>query len=101
MAAVGQTVLSRRFDWEPTETPYQLWQKSEAIPIYRGAYITDLYTLELGQWARLGQRGAFVNLADQEHDDAYVLEIAPGGQTEIIHHLFETTVYVLQGHGAT
>ncbi len=26
MTAIAQTVLSRRFDWEPTETPYQQWQ---------------------------------------------------------------------------
>ena len=101
MAAPTQTVLSRRFDWEPTQTPYQVWQQAEGIPIHRGAYIPDLYTVEVGSWARVGQRGAFVNLAEQEHDDAYVLEVVPGGQTEVIHHFFEATVYVLQGHGAT
>jgi hypothetical protein len=101
LTAMAQTVLHRRFDWEPTQTPYQLWQQDEGIPIYRGAYVPDLYSLELGGWPRLGQRGAFVNLADQEHDDAYVLEVDPGRQTEVIHHFFEATVFVLQGHGAT
>lgn len=83
------------------ESPYQQWQRGEGIPINRGSYIPDLYALEVAPWGRAGQKGAFVNLADQEHDDAYVLEIAPGGQTEVLHHFFECSVYVLIGRGAT
>jgi gentisate 1,2-dioxygenase len=87
--------------WRPRETPYQAWQKGEGIPIYRGSYVADLYGLELAPWARAGQQGAFINLAEQEHDDSYVLEIAPGEQTHVLHHLFEATIYVLSGRGAT
>lgn len=83
------------------QTPYQQWQQAEGIPINRGSYVDNLYKLELGPWARTGQRGAFVNLAGQEEDDAYVLEIAPGGRTEVLHHLFEETIYVLEGRGTT
>lgn len=83
------------------ETPYQVWQKTEGIPIIRGSYVADLHDVEVQPWTRVGQRGAYVNLADQEHDDAYVLEIAPGGQTEPQHHLFEALVYVLEGRGTT
>jgi quercetin dioxygenase-like cupin family protein len=82
-------------------TPYRQWQQGEGIPISEGSYVADLYTLEVVPWARTGQRGAFVNLAGQEQDDAYVLEIAPGQQTEVLHHLFEATAYVLEGRGAT
>src|SRR5207302_10009278 len=87
--------------WRSRETPYQAWQKTEGIPIYRGSAVADLYGLGLAAWPRTGQRGAFVNLAEQEHDDAYVLEIAPRGQTKVLHYLFEATLYVLGGHGAT
>lgn len=83
------------------QTPYQQWQQAEGIPVNRGSYVDNLYTLELGPWARTGQKGAFVNLAGQEEDDAYVLEIAPGGRTEVLHHLFEETIYVLEGRGTT
>jgi predicted metal-dependent enzyme (double-stranded beta helix superfamily) len=82
-------------------SPYRRWQEGEGIPIHRGAYMPDLYSLDVGPWGRVGQQGAFVNLADQEQDDAYVLEIAPGGQTEVIHHAFECSVMVLTGRGAT
>ena len=82
-------------------SPYQEWQKGEGIPIYTGSYVSDLYDLELAPWPRVGQNGAFVNLANQEQDDAWVVEIAPAGSTEVQHHLCEATVFVLTGRGAT
>lgn len=85
----------------PRDSPYAIWQKAEGVPLYKASYIENLYTLELGPWPRLGQNGAIVNLADQEHDDAWVIEIAPGQQTSVQHHLFEATFYVLSGRGAT
>ena len=86
---------------ERTPSPYRLWQEGEGIPIYRASYVTDLYGLELAPWARVGQRAAFVNLADQEHDDAWVIEIGAAGSTRVLHHLCEATVFVLEGRGAT
>src|SRR5207249_2668756 len=71
------------------ESVYSKWQEREGIPIHRTSYIGDLHTLDVKPWGRFGQKGAFVNLADQEEDDSYVLELAPGGQTEVVHHLFE------------
>ena len=82
-------------------TAYEQWQQGEGIPIHQGAYVGDLYTVELGDWARVGQRGAFVNLAGQQVDDAHVIEIAPRSQTEVMHHLFEAVTFVLEGRGAT
>ena len=91
----------RRAEQGRLESPYKIWQNGEGIPIYSGSYIPNLYELELAQWPRVGQRGAFVNLADQQSDDAWVIEIAPGEHTEPLHHLFEATYFVLQGRGAT
>jgi predicted metal-dependent enzyme (double-stranded beta helix superfamily) len=83
------------------ESTYSRWQKDEGIPIYRGSYIESLYTAELKPWVRVGQMGAFVNLAEQEQDDGYILEIASGGQTEPMKHLFEAGIFVVTGRGAT
>ncbi|MCH7655577.1 MAG: ethanolamine ammonia lyase-activating protein [Chloroflexi bacterium] len=82
-------------------TYYQQWQAGEGIPSYTGSYVESLYTLEVAPWPRTGQKGAFVNLAAQELDDGQLLEIAPGGETEVLHHLYEALVYVLDGRGAT
>jgi gentisate 1,2-dioxygenase len=90
-------IRSRRYK----ESPYERWQQSEGIPIHRGSYVEDLYSVALQPWTRTGQQGAFVNLADQQEDDGYVLEIAPGGQTSVLHHMFEAAVFVLEGAGAT
>jgi quercetin dioxygenase-like cupin family protein len=83
------------------DTVYQQWQRGEEIPCYTGAHVADLYNLEVGPWARTGQKGAFVNLASQEIDDGQLLEIAPGGETTVQHHLYESMIYVLEGRGAT
>ena len=80
---------------------FQRWQEAEGLPIYRGSFVQDLYSLELRPWPRMGQLGAFVNLADQEEDSGFVVEIAPGGQTEVQRHLFEAVTYILDGQGAT
>src|SRR5688572_17555962 len=87
--------------WGPRETAYDLWQKAEGIPIYTGSHVTDLHTAEVKPWARVGQKGAFINLAAQQQNDGWIIEIAPGGQTEPMHHLFESTFYILDGRGAT
>jgi len=82
-------------------SPYATWQKEEGLPIYSGSFVQDLSALKLAPWPRLGQQGAFVNLADQEDDDGRVMEIAAGGQTSVQHHLFESVIYVVEGRGAT
>lgn len=83
------------------ESPYQVWQRAEGIPINRGVYVESLHTLEVRPWPRLGQKGAFINLADQQTDDGWLMELAPGGHTEPLHHVFEMTIFVLGGRGAT
>jgi mannose-6-phosphate isomerase-like protein (cupin superfamily) len=83
------------------ESAYQTWQRDEGIPVNRGVYVESLHTLDVEPWARIGQKGAFVNLADQQSDDGWLIEIAPGGRTNPMRHVFEMTIYVLEGRGAT
>ena len=81
---------------------YQDWQRREGVPTVTGFYIEDLKTLDLAPWARKGGRGSFVNLEGTGGvNDAHVVEIAPGGQSEPERHLYEEMTYVLTGHGAT
>ena len=91
----------RQGNFNKGPTPYQEWKAAEGVPIYTGSYVDNLYTLELAPWARMGQKGAILNLADQEEDDAWVVEMAPAGSTEVQHHLCEATIFVLTGRGAT
>ncbi len=81
---------------------YEQWQADEGVPVFRGFYIEDLNTLELGAWPRKGGRGAIVNLEGTGGvNDAHVVEIAPGASSEPERHLYEEMVYVLSGRGTT
>ncbi|MBM2809688.1 MAG: hypothetical protein HW416_447 [Chloroflexi bacterium] len=86
---------------EVRSTPYWRWQHGEGVPIYYGSFVEDLHTAEVGFWPRVGQKGAIVNLAEQEKNDGWLIEIAPGAHTDPLHHVFESTSYVLDGRGAT
>lgn len=92
---------ARRRGWGERETAYSVWRRHEGVPVYQGSHVVDLRTADVAHWPRLGQKGAIVTLAAQEVTDGWLLEIAPGGQTEPIRHLFECSYYVLDGHGAT
>jgi len=64
------------------KTPYEIWQKDEALPIYRGHAIPDLAKVETAPWKRKGANGAFINFVGSGRTcDAYVLEIPPKKET--------------------
>jgi hypothetical protein len=59
-------------------TPYELWQKSEGLPVVRGHCVEDLRTLELAPWKRKAVSGTFINLIGSGRTcDAYVCELPP------------------------
>lgn len=80
---------------------YNVWQKSEGIPIHKTFHVQDLKTVEVGPWKRFGGDGCFVNLTDSFLVGAFVLEIPPGKSLNPMRHLFEGTTYVLTGEGET
>jgi quercetin dioxygenase-like cupin family protein len=82
-------------------SPYQKWQKKEAIPIYTGYFIEDVMTLPLAPWRRLGGNGAYLNLSEGQETDGYVAEIPSKQSLNAERHLFEEIIYVLKGKGAT
>ncbi len=81
---------------------YQKWIESEGVPIHRVHGVSDVMTLDLGQWPRVGGRGAYVDLFGMEGvTGLYVSEIPPGGKLEPEKHLFDETIYVVAGRGST
>jgi quercetin dioxygenase-like cupin family protein len=84
-----------------TYDPYRRWLESEGIPIVQGSYVSDIRTLELGDWPRKGGRGAFLSFSDQLESDGYVCEIPAGGSLRPQHHMYEEVVVVAKGRGAT
>lgn len=98
---MAQDSSGRDLENLPLLSPYQQWQRREGVPVHEGTAISSLRSLQVGAWERVGQRGALITLAEQEKDDGQLIEIAAGGQTKVLHHLYEALVFVVEGRGAT
>jgi mannose-6-phosphate isomerase-like protein (cupin superfamily) len=85
------------------ETTYERWiRDEERLPVVRGHGVTDVNALELGPWARLGGRGAYIQLQGMEGlTGMYVGEIPPGGALEPERHMYDELIYILSGRGLT
>ncbi len=81
---------------------YEHWLIDEAVPVIRDFSVPDVRQLELGPWERKGGKGAVINLRGLELVvDAYVCEIPPGGSLKPQRHLYEETIFILDGSGAS
>ncbi len=79
---------------------YELFLETEGVPIHTGMAVQDLRTAEVGQWARLDARGAYIRLHGAEDtDNGYLLELEPGRSSAPEKHLFEEYFFVLTGRG--
>ncbi|MFC2060533.1 ethanolamine ammonia lyase-activating protein [Chloroflexota bacterium] len=84
------------------KTAYESWMEAEGIPIVTGLSVDDLRVVPVEKWPRRGGLGAFINLMGNEQAaGSYICEIPPGGSLEPCKHLYEETILVLNGRGAT
>ncbi|HEX2230079.1 MAG TPA: cupin domain-containing protein, partial [Candidatus Binatia bacterium] len=82
--------------------PYAEWLRSEGVLVHEEFYFPSLAKVELGPWERKGGKGAVVHIANRHMpNDCHVIEIKPGGKSEPEHHMYEATIYVVSGRGAT
>jgi quercetin dioxygenase-like cupin family protein len=81
--------------------PYLGWQKEQGIPIHMGFFVEDLRKVRLGFWKARNANGAFINLSNAVVNDAVVLEVPPGEKTLPRRQLFDESVMVVEGQGAT
>jgi len=85
-----------------TNDGYQEWLEKEGVKVYEDFYFPSLAKLELGPWERKGGSGAVVHIKNHRMpNDCHVVEIKPGGKSEPEHHMYELTIYVISGRGAT
>ncbi len=83
-------------------TTHQQWMESQGIPIYTEFSVPNLQEVTVTPWERLGASGAYIIFDGADGlNDAYVLEIGPGGTVKPERHMYEEMVYVLSGRGAT
>lgn len=81
--------------------PYHKWIKAEGIPIVSGSFVSDVRTLDLGEWKRKGGKGAYLSFSDQMVADGYVCEILPQSSLVPQRQLYEEIVLITTGRGAT
>ena len=91
MAASNQFVLN----------PYLTWQREQGIPIHTGYFVDDLRTVRVGYWKERNANGAFINLSNAVVNDAVVLEIPRGEKTTPRRQVFDESVMIVDGQGAT
>ena len=81
---------------------YEKFLEMEGLPVVREYGIPDLMEVSLKPWARKGGSGAYINLiGGEENLNAYLCEIPPGGTLLPQRHLYEETIYIMSGCGAT
>lgn len=96
---VGTTVYRLR----PGETPYTRWidEARKRQPVFSGLLIDDVRTHPLQYWPAMGVQGLYVQMADYQIVDGWILEIPPGGSMTGQRHLFEVGFYFFGGPGHT
>jgi len=84
------------------ETTYEAWIRQEGIPVVEGFGVEDVREITREPWARLGGKGAFIQLKGMEgFTGMYLGEIPPGEALNPEQHLYDEIIYILQGRGAT
>jgi mannose-6-phosphate isomerase-like protein (cupin superfamily) len=81
---------------------YLDWSKQQGVPVIEGVAV-DLNEVETAPWHRLGGgcRSAFVHLRGRgDFVSLQVIEIPPGGRTDLQRHMFDEVFFVLSGNGS-
>jgi mannose-6-phosphate isomerase-like protein (cupin superfamily) len=98
---VAETPKQGLEDYETVDA-YQAWLKKEGVKVYEKFYFPSLAKIELGPWERKGGKGAVIHIPNRHMPtDSHVVEILPGKASAPEHHMYEATIYVVSGRGAT
>lgn len=99
---VDRREIEADLDLDNVPPRYQEFRDAEDIPVHTGLAVTAVNELEVGEWTRTEQRGAFINLYGSEGiSDLQLHEIEAGGETAVQQHFYEEMIYVSQGSGVT
>jgi quercetin dioxygenase-like cupin family protein len=80
---------------------YDEWLQDEGLPVTSGLAV-DLLRVQTAPWKRLGAGAAIVHVdARGDFTNLLLYELAAGGTSKPMRHLFEAVVYVLEGEGRT
>jgi hypothetical protein len=84
------------------KSPFLEWCDADGLAVIEGYGVDDLRTAPLKYWERLGGPAAYCHLeGSQGFVGALIVEIPPGKSTNMMRHLYEEQVLILEGRGAS
>ncbi|WP_426243436.1 hypothetical protein [Nocardioides sp. LHG3406-4] len=98
----GEDDFGGKKEFKSPKQPYDHFMDEEGVPVYREIGFNDVRDLDLGDWSRIGGRGAYIQLlGTEELWGMQVVEIPPGASLEVDQHIYEKIMYVVEGAGTT
>src|SRR5262245_39075431 len=83
-------------------SPWEAFQKSEGIPVFKGIGCYDSRELPRGDWERVGGRGTYVQVQGTNNKTGmFVVEVPSRGALRPQKHFYEERYIVLEGRGST
>ncbi len=101
-APTSEETPAGHLTYKRSHSPYERFVESEGIPIVRGVGVYDTREVELGQWDRVGGRGAYLFLDGiGSQKGMYLVEVPARGELNVQRHLFDEFYLVIEGRGTT
>jgi mannose-6-phosphate isomerase-like protein (cupin superfamily) len=83
-------------------TAWEIFQKDEGIPVFKGIGVKDSRELPRGDWPRLGGKGSYIQLIGTNNDTGmFIVEVPARGALKPQKHMYEERYLVLDGRGST
>jgi mannose-6-phosphate isomerase-like protein (cupin superfamily) len=83
-------------------SPWELFQKEEGLPVWKGIGMKDSRELPRENWERQGGRATYIQLVGTNNSTGmYCWEIPGRESSKDIHHFYEERFIVLEGRGST
>ncbi len=97
MAELMDTIKEKKFLLDP----YREWATAQNVPIAGGLGI-NLFDVKTAPWEMFETNGALVELDGRgDFTTMFLIDLPPGAKAKPQKHVFEETIYVMEGHGST
>jgi len=93
--------MSEALDSYYLHDSYRAWCKTQGVPFVEDFGI-DMLAMDVAPWDRYGMKGAVCELVGgDDFISTFCFELAAGGKSAVLQHVYEEVIFVLSGHGST
>jgi len=87
---------------EAAKSSYDRSFESQGVPVIKTFFVEDIREVQLDWWKSKGGNGPVLQMEGTgQVNNCYICEIPPGKILNVQRQLFEETIYVISGRGAT